>query len=247
VKRTILEAIVGSTVHGTAVQDGLEDLDLMAVVLEEARAFVGFFEEDTWTQRTKPVGVRSEAGDVDYVAYGLKKYLRLALKSNPSVLLLLFAPDSHVRSIDQVGHELRGLAPDIVSRQAFSPFRGYMRQQHERLLNLRGQRNVTRPELVEAYGYDTKYAAHIIRLGYQGEELLQTGRISLPMPEAQREVVLAVRTGKHTLAQASEMILEAEARLVEAHASSPLSALPNRKRVEEWMIETYLAHWRSGD
>lgn len=36
-QKTILEAIVGSTVHGTAVDDGLEDLDLMAVVLEDAR------------------------------------------------------------------------------------------------------------------------------------------------------------------------------------------------------------------
>lgn len=30
-QKTILEAIVGSTIHGTAVSDGLEDLDLMAV------------------------------------------------------------------------------------------------------------------------------------------------------------------------------------------------------------------------
>ena len=41
-RKTILEAVVGSTVHGTAVKDGLEDLDLMAVVLEDQKTFAGF-------------------------------------------------------------------------------------------------------------------------------------------------------------------------------------------------------------
>jgi hypothetical protein len=43
-------------------------------------------------------------------------------------------------------------------------------------------RDVTRPELVEKHGYDTKFAAHMVRLGYQGVELLETGRFTLPLP-----------------------------------------------------------------
>lgn len=35
-RKVILEAVVGSTAHGTSVNDGLEDLDLMAIVLEDA-------------------------------------------------------------------------------------------------------------------------------------------------------------------------------------------------------------------
>lgn len=242
-RKTILEAVVGSTVHGTAVQDGLEDLDLMAVVLEDAAEFVGFAVADTWVTRTKPMGVRSEAGDIDHVAYGLRKYLGLALKGNPSILLALFVPERHIREITPEGHALRALAPDIVSKQAYQPFLGYMRQQHERLLGLRGQRNVTRPELVEAYGYDTKYAAHVIRLGLQGEELLLTGRISLPMPEGDRALTVKVRTGGFSLAEASEQIVAMERRLHAAHAASTLQERPNVGKAERWMIDTYLAHW----
>lgn len=242
---TILEAVVGSTVHGTAVKDGLEDLDLMAIVLEDIKTFAGFNATDTWTTRTKPMGVRSEAGDIDHVSYGLRKYLNLALKGNPSILLALFVPQEHVRDIMPQGFELRGLAPSIVSKQAYMPFRGYMRQQHERLLGLRGQRNVTRPELVEAYGYDTKYAAHVVRLGLQGEELLQTGRISLPMREADRALVIKVRTGGFSLAEASEQIIHAEKRLDEAYAISPLPDRPDWAKVEAWMLSTYRRHWVS--
>jgi hypothetical protein len=242
---TILEVVVGSTVHGTSVDDGLEDLDLMAIRLESKAQFVGFCVEDTWTKRTKPDGVRSEAGDVDYVAYGLRKYLSLALRGNPTILLALFVPDDQVRHISPPGAALRALAPAIVSKQVFAPFRGYMKQQHERLMAIRGQRNVTRPELIERYGYDTKYAGHIIRLGLQGEEILASGRISLPMPAADRQLVVDVRTGKYTLNQVSDMIVDVERRLEVAKDASTLPEQPNRAKVEAWMVEAYLKHWGS--
>lgn len=241
----ILEVVVGSTLHGTAVDDGLEDLDLMAVVVERPRQFVGFAPVDTWVHRTKPVGVRSEAGDTDLAVYGLRKYLGLALKGNPTVLLALFAPENFIRRNDVRGRQLQALAPYIVSRQAYSPFRGYMKQQHERLLGLRGQRNVTRPELVDKYGYDTKYAAHIVRLGLQGEELLLTGRMTLPMREEQRALCVEIRTGNYTLAAVSELILDAERRLDGAVQASKLREKPDYKTVEKWMLRTYLTAWNS--
>jgi len=243
--KTILEAVVGSTVHGTAVKDGLEDLDLMAVVMEDMTAFAGFNATDTWTARTKPMGVRSEAGDVDWVGYGLRKYLSLALKGNPSILLALFVPPEYVREITAEGEAMRALAPAIVSKAAYMPFRGYMRQQHERLLGLRGQRNVTRPELVEAYGYDTKYAAHVVRLWLQGEELLLTGRISLPMREADRELCVKIRTGGFTLADVSQQIIATKQRLDTAFTASPLAERPNTSAVEQWMMSAYLDHWKT--
>jgi hypothetical protein len=245
-KKTILEAVVGSTLHGTSVSDGLEDLDLMAVVVEDQKTFAGFHACDTWTSRTKPEGVRSEAGDVDWVGYGLRKYLNLALKGNPTIILALFAGDEFIREITGAGRDLRALAPQIVSQQAYMPFRGYMRQQHERLLGLRGQRNVTRPELVERYGYDTKYAAHVVRLGLQGAELLETGRLSLPMRDNDRELCLRIRTGGYDLAEVSKLIIGAERLLDEAFAATTLRTRPDVPAVEAWMLKTYAVYWSTG-
>lgn len=241
----ILEVVVGSTLHGTSVDDGLEDLDMMAVVVERPRQFVGFAPHDTWVHRTKPDGVRSEAGDLDLAVYGVRKYLHLALKGNPTILLALFAPEQFIKRHDVRGRQLQALAPYIVSKQVYAPFRGYMKQQHERLLGLRGQRNITRPELVERYGYDTKYAGHIIRLGLQGEELLSTGKLTLPMPAEQRDLVVRVRTGGYSLAGVSELIIDAEKRLDSAMRNSKLPEHPDRKTVEKWMLRTYLTAWRA--
>ncbi len=241
--KIILETIVGSTLHGTSVDDGLEDLDLMAIMLEEPEEFIGFVEKDTLVNRTKPEGVRSEAGDVDYVAYGLKKYLNLALKGNPTLLLVLFAPENMIRQMKPEGKMLQELAPHIVSKQIYNPFKGYMRQQHERMLGTRGQLNVTRPELVEKYGFDTKYAGHVVRLGLQGKELLETGKLILPMPKESRELVVSVRTGGYTLEQVSSMIIELEKQLTVAYEASTLPDTPNVNKVQSWMINTYLRYW----
>lgn len=240
---TILESTVGSTLHGTSVPDGLEDLDIMAVVLEPKHRVLGFHPKDTWVKRTKPDGVRSEAGDIDYTAYGLKKFLQLALKGNPTLLLSLFTPTEFVRTITPQGTALQGLYPSIVSKEVYAPFRGYMKQQLERLLGTRGQMNVTRPELIEAYGFDTKYAGHIIRLGLQGKEVLSTGKITLPMPQTDRELVLAVRTGKFSLEDVIKLAAEVENELDLAYNNSPLPDKPDYIKVETWMMETYLKHW----
>lgn len=241
--RIILEAIVGSTLHGTAVDDGLEDLDLMAVAIESKLNYIGFEQVDTWTERTKPQGVRSEAGDIDRTVYGLRKFLRLALKGNPSILLALFAPKAFLKWQTNLGRELQLLAPLIVSKQMYEPYKGYMTQQHERLLGLRGQRNVTRPELVDAFGYDTKYAAHIIRLGCQGEELLLDGKLTLPMEPGYRDLVRRVRLGKYSLAEISQLIIDAEKRIEAAVEKSPLPLKPNSAAVEAWMVQAYWESW----
>ena len=240
----ILETVVGSTLHGTVVDDGLEDLDIMAIVVEEPELIIGLYPEESWVTRTKPEGVRSEAGDTDMIAYGLRKFVRLALKGNPSVLFPLFAPPSAIRQINEFGHSLREITKSFISKQVYATFRGYMRQQHERLLGLRGQRNITRPELVHAHGYDTKYASHIIRLGIQGEELLLTGKITLPMPLVQRGEVVAIRRGEFTLAEVSNKIIDAETRVNMALANSPLPDNPDSKQVQEWMLNTYLTVWK---
>ncbi len=233
---------------GIASSHPSDDLDLMAVVVEAPRFALGldrleFERKQTWITRSKPEGVRSEAGDVDHVAHSLRKYLVLALKNNPSVLLPLFAPESAIQTITDDGIALRALAPDIVSQYCHSTFKGYMLEQLARLQGIRGQRNITRPELIEKYGFDTKYAGHIVRLGLQGREILSTGRLSLPMREDDRNLVLDIRTGRYSLDEIGKISSDLMKSLDLALCSSPLPSKPNYAKVEEWMIDVYLRHW----
>jgi predicted nucleotidyltransferase len=250
-KTTILRGTVGSTVHGLHHGDQ-DDRDEMAIFLEPPEFLVGLrlarsgsswgpFEH--YVERTQPEGARSGPGDLDLVAYSLRKWLRLALAGNPTVLLLLFSPAESLVICTERGASLRSLAPAIVSRKAGPRFVGYMRTQKERLIGTRGQRRVNRPELLEAHGFDTKYAMHVARLGLQGIELLSTGRLTLPMTEPDRSRVMAIRRGDVPLEEALTEIDKIEHLLHEAVEASPLRAEPDYERVDAFLVESYRESW----
>ncbi len=98
----------------------------------------------------------------------------------------------------------------------------------------------SRPELIERYGYDTKYAGHLLRLGYQGLELTGTGRLSLPMREPVRSHIVDVRVGKVSEAEVLAEATEIEARLVRQRNAHPLGPA-NVAAVERFVLDAYLS------
>jgi hypothetical protein len=120
-----------------------------------------------------------------------------------------------------------------------------MESQRQRLLGERGQKKVNRPELEEKYGYDTKYAMHILRLGEQGVELLETGRITLPMPEKVRGMIMDVRLGKVELNDVLQWAGGLERHLKDLLDDAPIREHPDREYVETWMVDTYFQTWKA--
>lgn len=162
---TLLRATVGSTVHGLH-HGGQDDRDEMAVFVEPPEYLLGLarapairgglYGFEHYVERTQTEGIRSGPGDLDFVAYSLRKYVRLALRGHPTILLLLFVPDEEVLVRTELGAELQALKPALLSRRVGHAYLGYLRGQRERLLGSRGQKRVNRPELVEVHGFDTK-------------------------------------------------------------------------------------------
>lgn len=244
----ILKAPMGSTLYGTNVDEQGSDLDEMGVCIEPIEAIAGFHEFDQYiyrsaTERTGIHDAKSEVGDLDLTIYGLRKFLRLAMHGNPTVVQMLFVPERSCIIKTPEGASLQGLAPLIVSRQAGKRFLGYMEAQRQRLLGERGQKKTNRPELEEKYGFDTKYLGHIIRLGMQGVELLNTGRMTLPMKDNDRDYIKSIRKGEISLQEGLTRAGELETELKDLLDNSPLAATPDEARVEEWLLNQYRYKW----
>jgi predicted nucleotidyltransferase len=238
-ENVILLCTVGSSAHGLALE-GTDDRDEMGIVIEPPEYVIGLKTFEQKITRTKPEGVRSEHGDLDQTIYSARKFCRLALSGNPSILTLLFAP---ITTCLAAGTELRENAHWFAARKAGNAFLGYATQQRQRLVGERGQMNVKRPELVEKYGYDTKYAMHMIRLGLQGREFLQTGRLSLPMKEDERNFLMKVRRGEIELNDLLTFAGELECEVADLIETSPLPKEPNREAATNWLVHTYTRHW----
>nr|WP_240942462.1 nucleotidyltransferase domain-containing protein [Planosporangium thailandense] len=242
-----MRTVVGSGVHGIAIE-GTDDHDEMGVFIEPPAHVIGLRAPvEHYVFRTQPEGARSGPGDTDLVMYSLRKYLRLAAKGNPTALLPLYAPRDAVLTLHPLGGELRDLAPKVLSQRAVHRFLGYLEAQRDRLLG-RGRRSdvPNRPELVARYGYDVKYASHALRLAYHGLEIVRDGRLTLPMPERERERVLRVKRGDvSALADVLHEIDEVQAAVRELLDSgrTPLPAEPDVDTISEWSVSAHRRHW----
>jgi predicted nucleotidyltransferase len=238
--RVILRSCVGSTVHGTSVAEQ-DDRDEMQLAVEPPEFLVGLQQWETTVFRTQPEGVRSGPGDLDLVTHSLRKYARLAASGNPTILLLLFSPPIYRDAIGTALLEQRSM---FLSRKAGAAFQGYMRQQRMRMNGESGGRHgAMRVELVEKYGFDTKYAGHIIRLGLQGIELMTTGSMTLPMSEEARNAVVSIRTGGFTLPEVLQYAQVLEEQLAFAIAKSPLPEEPDLIAINRFLKNAYLCAW----
>lgn len=240
--RVILKGYCGSTIHGTSVE-GMDDQDIMGICIEPREFVIGLRHFETHVWRTQPEGVKSGPGDIDYTIHSLRKYARLAAHGNPTIITTLFLPDEFVLARDQLGQRLMEQRNILLSRRAGAAFLGYMTAQRERLEGIRGGRHGWRQHLVDLYGFDTKYAGHLIRLGYQGLEFMRTGIITLPLPVTDRERVVAIRTGGVTkddvLAEATQL----EADLTASIMVSPLPEEPDRDAIDRFLVEAYEEAW----
>jgi predicted nucleotidyltransferase len=247
---TILRCLVGSGVHGLSISDQ-DDRDEMGICTEPPEYVIGLrqFSQYEWhTAWARPGGRanRSGPGDLDETVYSLRKYMQLALNGNPTVLLPLFAPEDNLVTVTDLGRELRGLAPQIISRQAGKRFAGYLNAQRRSLLSHDGKgRDVTRPELIAAYGFDTKFAGHMIRLGIQGAELMETGRITLPVPEPWRTMIRVLRVGGYGMQWALDEAARLEQHITRLTETSPLPEYPDRGAADRWLVSAYQRAWAS--
>ena len=221
----ILLAEAGSTMHGVGV-GAQDDLDLVVVRVEPFEELVtGTSRDQSVMIRTQPEGARSGPGDIDLQCYSLRRYAQLVTAGNPTLLNTLFVPGYfHLHDT----FPLAELRARVDMHRAGRAYLGYMDQQ---VSKWRDKPGLGRQDLIDQFGFDTKYAYHAIRLGLQGHEFLTTGRITLPIAEPDRSRLAELRTGGLTEAQALVWANDVEGELsrvataTESVATAPLEPL----------------------
>lgn len=240
----ILRVEVGSTLHGTGLP-GAEDHDSMGIYMEWPESTIGWDDRAhyIWRSAEERDGrdARSQPDDTDLTMYSLRRWMDLALKGNPSVLQLLWAPDDKIESISPEGSELRENREWFVSKLAGAAFLGYMQQQRQRMLGQRGAAGRIRK--TPNGEVDWKYAMHMLRLGFQGEEFLRSGTITMPMPQHIGDFLRQVRRGDWALEYVMQSAENLERAVERALLTGAAPALPMRAAAEHFLIDRTRRLW----
>jgi predicted nucleotidyltransferase len=243
----IMLAPAGSELLG--LHSEKSDRDEMGICLETPKNLLGFsnFEQQLYRSAEERTGITntpSGDGDIDLVVYGLRKFTRLALGGNPNIIGMLFIPSKTCTIYTDIAAELQGMRELFISKSVGKAFLGYMRAQRERLTGDRGQRDVNRQALIEKFGYDTKYAMHMLRLGWQCYKLLHEKALPFPIPDGAADYFKCVRNGEYSLERILRDATDYEEKILEQLVeNNTLPKYGDTASIEDWLIKTYERAW----
>lgn len=231
----------GSGLYGTVTEKS--DEDYVGIFIPDKDYVVGVFRcEQVILNEKLSGGSRNEKGDTDFTIYSLPKFFKLARDNNPNIVEIFFANHTATIFCNKFGKKLRENYPLFLSKKAYHTFKGYAYSQRHKMVSNNGKgRDVTRKELTDEFGYDTKYASHLIRLLLEGLEILVEGRITLPL--SQNNLVRDIKIGKYPLDFVLKKAEELEALIDEAYIKSPLQHSANDNAINKLQIEMLENFW----
>lgn len=238
----ILSGYRGSIAHGTYVPPknkmSTDDKDAMAVAVPPPEYYLGL--KEYGSRGT----VEIKVNEWDIVIYEAKKMISLLAKGNPNVLQMLWLADNHYMCIEPAGQLLRMHRSYFVGKHVYRSFVGYAVSQLRKMesFNRQGYMGQKRKALVQKFGFDTKNAAHLIRILRMGIEFLNDGAM-YPLRHDATELI-AIKQGEWPLErvkkEADRLFQVAE----QAYLQSSLPANPDRDVISTLCTDVVRTHWR---
>lgn len=232
----ILHGYRGSIAHGmyepNTEPGSIDDKDTMAVCVPSRDHYLGLKEFGSR-------GTREVVDDPwDIVIYEARKMIGLLAQGNPNVLSLLWlSPNLYIKIAD-AGQILLDNRDAFVGRHVYKPFVGYATQQLYKMEHhgYHGYMGEKRKALVDKHGYDTKNAAHLVRLLRMGIEFLRDGELNVDRGGYDAQELLAIKHGEWTLDRVKDEAERLFRRAEEVMDRSKLPARPDWERVNKLCV-----------
>lgn len=224
----------GSIAHGMYVPNSdpnsIDDKDVMSICVPPIDYYLGL--NEFGSRGTKEI----KQGEWDIVIYEALKFIRLLAVGNPNVLSLLWLDEKHYIKRTPAGQMLIDNRDLFLGRHLHKSFFGYAcGQLHKMTSNaFEGYMGDKRKRLVEKFGYDTKNAAHCIRILRMGIEALREGTVNVHRYDSQE--LLAIKRGEWTLEQVKADYTRLKGLLDDAQIISSLPKEPDREAINRLAV-----------
>lgn len=231
----VLQGYRGSIAHGMFVPkndpNSIDDKDVMSICVPPIEYYFGLKEFGSrGTQEIK-------RDEWDIVVYEARKFIRLLSQGNPNVLMMLWLEPKFYLKIEPAGQLIIDNRKVFVGRHVYKSFTGYAHGQLHRMTHgeFLGYMGEKRKSLVEKFGYDTKNAAHLIRLLKMGIEFLKDGELEVLRHDAQ--YLLEIKRGEWPL----QKVIDESDRLFkmseEAYLASTLPYAPDSAAISRLCVD----------
>lgn len=175
----------------------------------------------------------------DFAIYNIVRFFQLCMDNNPNMIDALFTPRNCVMHCTQIGNLVRDNRKIFLHKGCWHKFRGYAYSQlHKMDRDPQGKRK----SIVEEFGYDVKFASHIIRLLNECEQILVEGDLDLLRS---KEQLKSIRRGEWTREQIKEYFHRNEPRLEKLYDDSKLPYGPDESEIKKLLLQCLKYHYKN--
>ena len=171
--------------------------------------------------------------EYDFSIYSIIKYFRLATKCVPNMIDSLFVPRRCVLYTNIIGEMVREKRKMFLHKGAWHKFKGYAYSQLHKMKIKKPNPNSKRYDSIQKYGYDIKFAYHIVRLLQEVEQILMEGDLDL---QKNREQLKSIRRGEWTIEDIENYFTTKEKDLESAYLTSKLQYKANIEDIKALLV-----------
>lgn len=246
------ETIMGSLSYG--VSSDSSDLDLIGFCVPDkefvfphvAGEIMGFGTQiqrfDQYQQHH--IEVPGSPISHDVTVYNIVKYFQLCMENNPNMVDSLYTPDRCLTFANKVGKMVRDSRDLFLHKGSWHKFKGYAYAQMSKIRNQTNRQNPKRAESITKFGYDVKFAYHVVRLINEVEMIMVEHTLDI---ERSREQLKSIRRGEWTLDQLEEHFKLREAQLGELYLKSTLRHSPDEQAIKALLLQCLEEHFGTLD
>jgi uncharacterized protein len=182
--------------------------------------------------------------EYDFSIYNIVKFFQLCMENNPNMCDALFVPERCVLHCSAIGNIARENRKLFLHKGCWHKFRGYAYSQLHKMSSKEPDPESKRAASIEKYGFDVKFAYHVVRLIYEVEEILTTGNLHL---DQNTEVLKAIRRGEWSEERVSQFFEQKEKALTKAYEESKLPYSPDEQKIKNVLLQCLEHHFGSLD
>jgi uncharacterized protein len=178
----------------------------------------------------------------DFQVFGIVRYFHLCMECNPNMIDSIFTPRRCVMHSTVIGEMVREHRKMFLHKGAWHKFRGYA---YSQMHKIKGRVNASNPERaanIEKFGYDIKFAYHVVRLLDEIEQIMVEHDLDL---ERNREQLKSIRRGEWTIEQIERHFEEKERALERTYSDSKLRQKPDEAAIRELLMNCLEMHFGS--
>lgn len=233
------ETIMGSLAYGVSSDNS--DLDIYGfcippkeMIFPHLSGYIpGFGSQPTPFAQLQKHHIKLGDTEYDITIYNIVKYFNLCMENNPNMIDSLYTPNRCLTAMGEAGKLVRQKRQLFLSKQVYHKFKGYAYAQYHKIKTKTPDPDSKRYANYKKFGYDIKYAYHLVRLLNEAEQLLIEHTVDL---EKNREQLKSIRRGEWSLEQIFDHFQKKEIQLDALYHTSTLPPSPQEDEIKELLL-----------